>query len=297
VDVIVPFAGAPEALASVAARLSALNLRPGDSATVVDNRPAGAPPVTAPAPVRIVPAPERQSSYFARNRGAAFATGDWLVFLDGDVRCDPDLLDRFFDPEPAPADGVLAGAIVDEIVEDGVIARWLAARGAMSQENTLEHARPYAQTACCAVRRSAFDAVGGFDETIRSGGDADLCFRLADAGWAVASRPGAVARHEARARLVRLLGQIARHGSGAAWLERRHPGTFPRTRRWPGLVSWALRAPFQAAAALARRDRDRAAHAVLLPLIAWAFELGRLVDNAAPQVSGRRWRLRDRLLR
>ena len=49
----------------------------------------------------------------------------------------------------------------------------------MSQRNTLTGVRPYAQTAHCAVRRSAFEAVGGFREDIRSGGDADLCFRLA----------------------------------------------------------------------------------------------------------------------
>lgn len=298
VDVIVPYAGSADGLRAVAERLATLQLLPGDTATVVDNRPAReATPVDVPPVVQVVPALERQSSYFARNRGAAASRGEWLLFLDGDVRFDAQLVDALFAEPVDERTGVLAGAVVDEVVTDGVVARWLAGRQAMSQENTLDRERPYAQTACCAVRRVAFEEVGGFDETIRSGGDADLCFRLADAGWSIASRPGAVVHHKARTRVAELLGQIARHGSGAAWLDRRHPGTFPREHHWPGLVVWALRSVAQAAARLARRDRDGAAAALLLPAIAWAFELGRLLPNDALQVTGDRWRLRDRFLR
>src|SRR5436190_688694 len=56
----------------------------------------------------------------------------------------------------------------------------------------------YAQTANCAVRRTAFAAAGGFVETARSGADADLCFRLRDAGWTLEERPAAAAIHRSR---------------------------------------------------------------------------------------------------
>lgn len=51
--------------------------------------------------------------------------------------------------------------------------------------------------ACMAVRREAFEAVGGFDEEHLSGafGDVDFCFRLGEAGWKVAWTPHAELLH------------------------------------------------------------------------------------------------------
>jgi N-acetylglucosaminyl-diphospho-decaprenol L-rhamnosyltransferase len=50
--------------------------------------------------------------------------------------------------------------------------------------------------ACMLVRRSAFDAVGGFDESyFMYWEDADLCRRLAAAGWHVHYEPSAVVHH------------------------------------------------------------------------------------------------------
>ena len=51
--------------------------------------------------------------------------------------------------------------------------------------------------ACMAVRREAFEAVGGFDEDHLSGvfGDADFCFRLGEAGWRVGWTPHAELLH------------------------------------------------------------------------------------------------------
>lgn len=50
--------------------------------------------------------------------------------------------------------------------------------------------------ACVLVRRSAFDAVGGFDESyFLYSEEMDLCYRLRAAGWQVWYQPAAVARH------------------------------------------------------------------------------------------------------
>ena len=289
VDVVIPFAGSAEQLRAVAARLAGLDLRTGDTAVIADNRPDAAP---ADLPVRVVPAPGQQSSYFARNRGAEAGSADWLLFLDADVAFDADLLDRLFDPPPAERTGILAGAIEDEVVVDGPVSRWLRAREAMSQRHTLGAARPYAQTAHAAVRRAAFEAVGGFAEGIRSGGDADLCWRVAEAGWGMEAREASV-RHEARARLRPLLGQMARHGAGTAWLEARHPGSVPPAPSPLRPAAWLARRLPAAAVAVARGDRDRAAGLLLEPLTWLAFVAGRRLSNAAP--SGRQTAL-DRWL-
>src|SRR3954447_2477501 len=230
VDVVVPFAGGEPELRDLLGRLALLDLGEHDTVTVVDNRPAGAPPLDDP---RVVAAPERQSSYFARNRGAARGAAEWLLFIDADVDPPPGLVDDYFAEPPGERDGVLAGAVVDEPLEPGerhpLPARYAMLRGAMSPANTLGGGdRPYAQTANCAVRRAAFEDVGGFRDDVRSGGDADLCFRLTAAGWGLEHRDEALALHRPRESVPALLRQLARHGAGAAWLDREHPGALPR---------------------------------------------------------------------
>jgi cellulose synthase/poly-beta-1,6-N-acetylglucosamine synthase-like glycosyltransferase len=137
---------------------------------------------------------------------------------------------------------------------------------------------PYAQTANCAVRRSAFEAVGGFDPAARTGEDADLCFRLANAGWALEERPEAIVKHESRETVSAKMVQLALHGSGSAWLNRRYPGTFPG----PSLTQLARRlgaSARHAVVAVARGDSESAAFALLDLAGACAFELGRLLPN------------------
>jgi mycofactocin glycosyltransferase len=281
VDVVVPFAGSTAALRGLVDRLASLRLEAGDSLVVVDNRP-GAPETVRDPRVDVVAARERQSSYHARNRGAARGHAEWLLFVDADVEPPDDLVARYFDRGPGERTAVLAGAVADEPPAVGEhlppAARWAYLQASLSQENTLLEASPYAKTANCAVRRSAFEAVGGFRDDIRSGGDADLCFRLAEAGWALERRDGAAVLHRSRRRLRKLLRQQARHGSGSAWLERAYPGFSPR-KRWPGLAVWAVREWAAAGRALAARERDAALLHAVDPLVTWAFEVGRLVPN------------------
>ncbi|HEX8105088.1 MAG TPA: hypothetical protein VF533_20880, partial [Solirubrobacteraceae bacterium] len=157
--------------------------------------------------------------------------------------------------------------------------RYAALRGAMDQQRSLEHGRwAFAKTANCLVRREAFAAAGGFAEGIRSGGDADLCWRLAAAGWALEPRLDARVVHRNRRTTAAMAAQLARHGAGAAWLGRRHAGALPR-RSLPGLVRWTGRRWRTALAARARGDADTALVAALDPLAAWAFEAGRLLPN------------------
>jgi GT2 family glycosyltransferase len=154
----------------------------------------------------------------------------------------------------------------------------------MADANTLDVGapHPYAQTANCLVRRAAFDAIGGFAHDIRSGGDADLCFRLLASGWGLERRPEALAVHRNRRSLAALLAQKARHGSGAAWLERRHPGAFPR-RRLLGLTAWSAGQAVSAARRTGGHTEPPvdAAAALVDVLGVWAFELGRMLPNRA----------------
>jgi hypothetical protein len=264
----------------VAARLEALRRRPGDELIVADNR------ITQPAHRRIGAvdvhaAGAVRSPGFARNRGAARAGHEWLVFVDSDTDPEPTLLDAYFAPPPGAGTAVIAGAIDDRAAGDGIAARYAVARAQMDQRVTLGRpAFAYAQTANCMFRRAAFTAVGGFDESIRAGEDADLCFRLGEAGWALEARPAAVVGHLTRATVAGSLRQLLTHGAGAGWCNRRHPGSFPPPRA-AALAARIARATGHAASARARGDREEAAFAALDAAGALAFELGRLLPNRA----------------
>lgn len=274
---MLPFRGSDEQLERVAQRLAALLLQPGDTVTIADNRPHAID--TTRGPVRILGTGERQTSYHARNRGVAAGCAPWLVFLDADVLPPPDLLDRYFDRPPGERAGVLAGTVVDEGEASTAAERYAWLKASMSQEVTLAHGDwAFAQTANAAVRREAFGQVGGFEAGVRSGGDADLCYRLRAAGWTLERREQAAVTHRNRATIPRMLAQRARHGAGAAWLARRWPGALPR-RRWPGLAWWSARRAANGLAAAARGDRDEALLGLLDGPAVWAFELGRLVPN------------------
>jgi len=277
VDVVLPFRGSQEQLERVAMRLRALVLQPGDTVTIADNRPGARD--AAHDHVRVVGAGALQTSYHARNRAVAEGTAPWVVFLDADVLPPPDLLDRYFARVPGERVGVLAGTVVDEEASLTAAARYAWLKSSMSQEITLAHdGWAFAQTANAAVRRAAFDQVGGFEERLRSGGDADLCFRVRAAGWELERRADAAVVHHNRQTVPRMLAQRARHGAGAAWLARRWPGALPR-RRWGGLAWWSVRRAAQGAFAAARGDRDAALLGLLDGPAVWAFELGRLIPN------------------
>ena len=258
VDVVVPFAGSDAALAALAARLpAALALAAGDTLTIVDNRSSARDGHPVPG---VVAAPAQRSSYHARNRGAERGSNSWLVFLDADVEPLPGLIEAYFEPPPGDRTAVLSGGVRDETPPAAGLAlaqRYQHLSESMSQEQTLADERwAFAKTANCAVLRAAFHDSGGFGEGIRSGGDADLCFRLREAGWALERREDAAVVHRNRTTMRALLRQRVRHGAGMAWLAKRHPGAFPR-RSWPGSPCGA---PARASAA-SRRFRAATATA------------------------------------
>lgn len=269
VDVVVPFAGGDPERRAVLATMGRLELRSGDTLTVVDNTARG-PVERDPA---VVHAPGVPTSYYARNVGAARGAAEWIVFLDADVVAVPDLLDLYFDAPVEDDVGVLGGGIADEPGGSTLAARHAARRGPMAETVTAARDRwAYAQTANAAFRRSAFEEAGGFSERARSGGDADLCFRLGEMGWRLAHRPAARVVHRNRPTVGALLRQKARHGAGAAWLNRRHPGSMP-PRSPLGLTRDAL------VRAVRARDREDAALALVDAGLEWAFAVGRLLPN------------------
>jgi N-acetylglucosaminyl-diphospho-decaprenol L-rhamnosyltransferase len=100
--------------------------------------------------------------------------------------------------------------------------------------------------ACMLIRRSAFEAVGGFDEEFwMYWEDADLCRRLVDAGWRVHLEPTAVVHHTGGASGINERTIRAFHDSAARFATRHIARS--------GFARWAIRTVLETRAWVALR--------------------------------------------
>lgn len=216
---------------------------------VVDNDPASA--VTRDVADRFpsalyVPA-ERSGLSFARNAGIRAASGEIIAFADDDVVVHADWLWRireaFADDRVMAATGLLLPAELETraqvVFEKGFGGFNRGFRRIRFDSGFLEERRRRGAPvwrvgagANMAIRRTAFDLVGTFDERLGAGAtgcseDSELWYRLLAAGWDCLYEPRAVAfhyhrrdmddlRHQGheyvRGHVAALFVQFARHG-------------------------------------------------------------------------------------
>src|SRR5207247_2878093 len=88
------------------------------------------------------------------------------------------------------------------------------------------------------VRKSALEAIGGWDVTYHAAGDdVDLCWRLEANGYTIGFHPAAVVWHHRRKSVGAYLRQQRGYGKAEALLERKWPEKYNRG----GHVSWSGR--------------------------------------------------------
>jgi len=150
--------------------------------------------------------PENVGFGAAVNAGVAVGDGEAIVLVNNDLDVDPGFLAALLAPlREDPAVGMVAGMTLMP-GRERVDAFGVELDAGLAVYNRLRHASPEAvETAgllagpsggAAAYRRTAFEQVDGFDETlIAYGEDVDLALRLRVAGWRAAAAAAAHGVH------------------------------------------------------------------------------------------------------
>lgn len=198
--------------------------------------------------VELLRHPDSRGPAAARNSGLAACATDFVAFMDSDVSPRRGwleaLLGHFCDPTVA----LVAPRIVGLSHSENVVARYEAVHSSLDlgerEAPVLPHSTvSYVPSAAIICRCSAIREVGGFDETMQSGEDVDLCWRLIEAGARLRYEPIALVAHDHRTQLRDWLARKAFYGGSAAPLAVRHPDkTAPVVISGGALTAWTFMA-------------------------------------------------------
>ncbi len=185
VSIIVPVYNSPRELHECLLALKASSPPQAEIIVVDDASTDETPSVAARMGVRVLRLPRNSGPAAARNAGARHARGDILFFVDADVVVAPGAVSRVVKVlEEHPEVAAVFGSYDASPRARGVVSQY---------RNLLHHfvhqnGHPWASTfwaGCGAIRRSVFEAVGGFDEKRfprSSIEDIELGYRLRQAG-------------------------------------------------------------------------------------------------------------------
>lgn len=225
ISVIVPARNAAETIGQCVDALLAQSY-PAFEVIVVDNNSTDATAAAAQRPgIRVIAERSRQSSYAARNAGVRAARGALIAFTDADCVADPAWLSRLAAGFTGPDIGGVAGRVL-ALAPSTVLEQFAERRQQVSNDASMRcRFLPYAITANVAYRQQALEALGGFDDSLISGGDADVSWRLQQRlGRRLVFAPDAVVRHKHRDTFNGFWRQHRLYGYGTAMLYARYPG-------------------------------------------------------------------------
>jgi GT2 family glycosyltransferase len=174
-------------------------------------------------PVTVISTPNGGLSA-ARNIGLAAATGEIVAYIDDDAWPDPHWLHYLVATLTSGGHAGVGGPNLPP-AGDGWIAECVAhAPGGPTHVLVTDTEAEHVPGCNMAFRKSALEAIGGFDHQFRTAGDdVDICWRLRDAGGTLGFSAAAMVWHHRRDAVRAYWRQQVGYGRSEALLERKWP--------------------------------------------------------------------------
>jgi glycosyltransferase involved in cell wall biosynthesis len=189
---------------------------------------------------------------FARNAGAAAATGEVFAYTDSDCMPDPDWLFFLIGTLTSGDYAGVGGPNISPPAVNWVQASVASAPGGPSHVLLSDVVAEHIPGCNMAFHRWAFETIGGFDTEYRKAGDdVDFCWRLQTSGQVIAFSPAAIVWHYRRFTLQGFRKQQEGYGEAESMLRFKHLIFFGPTGtiKWKGQIygaprfTWLLNRP------------------------------------------------------
>jgi len=158
----------------------------------------------------------------ARNLGLKASRFDLIWFVDSDCVAEPDALDKLLPYLNDPAVGGVGGSYANRVphsilgclIHEEIIERHLAMPERVN----------FLATFNVLYRKEVLEKIGGFDERYLKGQDADLAFRVIEAGYELRFTCASRVAHFHEMRWLRYLDVQRQQGFWRVWLHLNHGG-------------------------------------------------------------------------